>query len=260
MKTLPLIDGNSIPQLGIGTWRVDDDAAEQQVRAAIEIGYRLIDTAKLYGNEAGVGRAVRNADVDRRELFVTTKMWSDDAGYDSALRAFDRSMNLLGLDYLDLYLIHWPSGDVDVDSWRAFVRLQEEGRVRSVGVSNFDGADIDRVYNATNVMPSVNQIELHPAKPTLEQREANARRGVVTQSWGPLGLRAGTGSGLGSPVVEAIAKKHERTPAQVVLRWHIQHELVAIPKSVRPERMRENFDVFDFELDDVDMTDINSLA
>jgi 2,5-diketo-D-gluconate reductase A len=260
MKNLRLIDGNEIPQLGIGTWQVDDAAAEQQVRSAIEIGYRLIDTAKLYGNEAGVGRAIRTAGTPRSQLFITTKMWHDDAGYDSALRAFDRSMGLLGLDYLDLYLIHWPTAAADVDSWRAFVRLQEEGRVRSIGVSNFDAAEIDRVFNATGVMPSVNQIELHPEKPAREMREANAERKIITQSWGPLGRGAHRGGSLTSPVVVDIAEKHARTPAQIILRWHIQLGLVAIPKTVHVDRMKENLDVLGFELDEHDMGKVGSLG
>jgi 2,5-diketo-D-gluconate reductase A len=260
MKTLRLIDGNEIPQLGIGTWQVEDNAAEQQIRTAIDVGYRLIDTAKLYGNEAGVGRAIRDSNVDRDELFVTTKMWSDDAGYDSALKAFDRSMDLLGLDYLDLYLVHWPGGEIDVDSWRALIRLQEEGRVRSIGVSNFSGVEIDRVSDATGAIPAVNQIELHPEKPAPELRAANAKRGVVTQSWGPLGRGAHRGGSLTSPVIADVAKKHERTPAQVILRWHVQLGLVAIPKSVHPERMKENFEIFDFELDEDDMRAVGSLS
>lgn len=248
-------DGRSIPQVGLGVWQTPDDDADRIVKAAIDAGYRHIDTAAAYKNEAGVGKGIRDSDVSREEIFVTTKLWNGDQGFDPALRAFDRSLERLGLDHVDLYLIHWPMPrkDLYVQTWRALVRLREEGRAKSIGVSNFEPEHLERLIGETDVVPAINQIELHPDFQQRRLREANEKHGIVTESWSPLGR----GKILGDETIAAIAEKHGRTAAQVIIRWHVQNGLVVIPKTVTPKRIVENFDSLGFQLDDDDM---NALA
>jgi 2,5-diketo-D-gluconate reductase A len=255
--SLPLNDGRAIPQLGLGVWQTPPAATAEAVAAALRAGYRLVDTAAIYGNEAGVGEGVRAAEAPRGELFVTTKLWNTDQGYDEALRAFDRSLERLGLDYVDLYLIHWPAPVRGryIDSWRALIRLAEEGRARSIGVSNFMIEHLRRIIAETGVVPAVNQIELHPCFQQTDLRAFHVSQGIVTQSWSPLGQ----GRLLRQPEIARIAARHGKTPAQVIVRWHIDCGLSAIPKSSRPERIEENFEVFDFRLDDADLAAIAAL-
>ena len=255
--TLALNDGRAMPQIGLGVWQVSDDAAADVVVAALARGYRSVDTAAVYGNEAGVGEGLRRADLAREEVFVTTKLWNDSQGYDRALRACEKSLERLGLDYVDLYLIHWPAPaqDLYAESWKALVRLREEGRVRSIGVSNFNAAHLDRIVDETGVVPAVNQIELHPRFQQAQLRAAHARLRILTESWSPLGQ----GGLLTHPALSAIAAKHGRTTAQVILRWHVENGLVAIPKSSNPERIAQNIEVFDFALDEEDRAQIAQL-
>ncbi|WP_019890518.1 aldo/keto reductase [Streptomyces purpureus] len=252
VPSITLNNGVTMPQLGFGVWQIPDDEAERAVTTALEAGYRSIDTAAAYGNERGTGRAVTGSGIPRDELFVTTKLWNNDHGFDPALRAFDASLDRLGLDHVDLYLIHWPvpSQDAFVDTYRAFEKIHAEGRARAIGVSNFLPRHLDRLVAETSVEPAVNQIELHPQFQQAESRAAHSRYGIATEAWSPLGQGRGL---LEVPTVVAVARKHERTPAQVVLRWHLQLGNVAIPKSATPSRIRENLDVFDFTLDEDDM-------
>ena len=254
---VPLADGHSIPQLGYGMYKVPAADATRLALAAIDAGYRHLDTAALYGNEAEAGAAVRDAPVARDELFVTTKVWNDDHGYDETLRAFDVSMAKLGLDRLDLYLIHWPvpSRDRYVDTWRALIRLREEGRVSSIGVSNFHVHHLERIIAETGVTPVVNQVELHPWLPQAELRAAHDRLGIRTEAWSPLAR----GRALSTPLLDGLAAKHGRSPAQVVLAWHVHLGNVAIPKASTPERIRENLDVFDLPLDAEDLAALATL-
>ncbi|GAA3388612.1 aldo/keto reductase [Streptomyces roseoviridis] len=247
-----------MPQLGFGVWQVPDDEAEQVVTTALDAGYRSIDTAAIYENETGTGRALAASGLPREELFVTTKLWNTEQGYDSTLRAFDASLTKLGLDYVDLYLIHWPlpAKDAYVDTYRAFEKILADGRARAIGVSNFLPEHLERLIGETSVVPAVNQIELHPQLQQAATREAHARHGIATEAWSPLGQGKGL---LEVPAIVAIARKHDRTPAQVVLRWHLQVGNVVIPKSVTPSRIRENIDVFDFELDAEDLAAVAAL-
>lgn len=257
VPAIPLNDGTSMPQLGLGVWRTPPEETAQVVRAAFEVGYRLVDTAMVYGNEQGVGEAVRTCGLPREALYVTTKLWNSDQGYDAALRAFDQSLARLGLDYLDLYLIHWPvpARGLYIDSWRALVRLREEGRVRSIGVSNFMVEHLRRIIAETGEPPAVNQVELHPIFQQTDLRAYHASQGIATECWRPLGK----GELIRHPEIARIAARHGKTPAQALVRWHLQSGLVAIPKSVRPERIAENFDVFDFTLDEADMSALAAL-
>jgi len=256
-RDVELSDGRRMPRLGFGVWQIPDDGVEAAVAAAIGAGNRLIDTASLYANERGVGRAVRAAPLPRDQLFVTTKLGNEDHGFDKALRAYDASLARLGLDYVDLYLIHWPRPLADryVESWRALVRLKEEGRVRSIGVSNFEPHHIERIVKATGVWPVVNQVELHPRWQQRALRSFHGRHAIVTQSWSPLGR----GHLDNSPVLARIAAKHGKTWAQVIIRWTIDCGLTTLTRTVRPERMRENIDVFDFQLDADDIAAIAAL-
>ncbi|WP_274565186.1 aldo/keto reductase [Streptomyces spiramyceticus] len=241
-----------MPQLGFGVWQVPDDEAANAVGTAIQAGYRSIDTAAIYENETGTGKAIAASDVPRDELFVTTKLWNSEQGYDSTLRAFDDSLAKLGLDYVDLYLIHWPlpSKGAYVDTYKAFEKIYADGRAKAIGVSNFLPEHLERLIGETAVVPAVNQIELHPHLQQSESRAFHAEHGIATEAWSPLGQGKGL---LEVPTVVAIAQKHGKTPAQVVLRWHLQIGNVVIPKSVTPSRIAENIDVFGFELDADDL-------
>ncbi|AWE53278.1 MULTISPECIES: aldo/keto reductase [Streptomyces] len=259
-KVPPIILNNGVemPQLGFGVWQVPDDEAERAVATALEAGYRSIDTAAIYGNETGTGKAVAASGVPREDVFVTTKVWNSDHGYDSTLRAFDTSVEKLGLEYVDLYLIHWPTParGTYVDTYKAFEKLLADGRVRAIGVSNFLPEHLERLIEETSVVPAVNQIELHPHLQQHASRDFHAAHGIATEAWSPLGSGKGL---LEVPAIVAIARKHGRTPAQVVLRWHLQIGNVVIPKSVTPSRIKENIDVFDFSLDDEDLAAISAL-
>jgi 2,5-diketo-D-gluconate reductase A len=252
-----LRDGTSIPQLGLGVFQVPQVNAASVVQTALVGGYRHVDTAAIYENEAGVGAGLRAAGIAREQVFITTKLWNADQGFDSVLKAFDRSRQRLGLDVLDLYLIHWPSPrrGLYVDSWRALVRLQQERRVRSIGVSNFDAEQLQRIIGETGVTPVLNQIELHPSFQQRALIETHRALGMATESWSPLGQ----GKALADPVIGAIAARCGRTPAQVIIRWHLELGLIVIPKSVTPKRIAENFDVFGFKLNAADLAAIAGL-
>ncbi|MEU4659637.1 aldo/keto reductase [Streptomyces sp. NPDC023723] len=243
-----LSDGTSLPALGLGTWPMDDAEAQRAVAAALDLGYRLIDTAANYRNETGVGLGMADSGVPREEIVVTTKLPGRHHGYEETLASFEQSRARLGVDYVDLYLIHWPLPRVDryVDSWKAMIKLREEGLVRSIGVSNFTAGHIERLERETGVLPSVNQIELHPLLPQDELRAFHERKGIRTESWSPLGRGSDL---LDDPAVAAVADAHGVTPGQAVLRWHTQLGAVPIPKSSDPGRQRHNLDVFGFELD-----------
>nr|WP_317453296.1 aldo/keto reductase [Streptomyces xanthii] len=259
-KVPPIILNNGVemPQLGFGVWQVPDDEAEKAVATALEAGYRSIDTAAIYGNEEGTGRAIAASGVPREDLFVTTKLWNADQGHDATLRAFDASLAKLGLDHVDLYLIHWPlpSKGLYVETYKALEKIYADGRARAIGVSNFLPEHLDRLTDETNVIPAVNQIELHPQLQQRVARERHGELGIATEAWSPLGSGKGL---LEVPAIIAIAQKHGRTPAQVVLRWHVQTGNVVIPKSVTPSRIKENIDVFSFELDAEDLGAISAL-
>jgi 2,5-diketo-D-gluconate reductase A len=259
VPVLTLNNGVEMPQLGLGTARVGDEEIRRTVAQALDIGYALIDTAAKYENEVGVGRGIADAGVPREDVFVTTKLRGSDQGFESAKQALDASLRRLGLDYVDLYLIHWPLPRLDryVESWRALEELLEAGRTRAIGVSNFLPAHLDRLAADSSTVPAVNQIELHPELPQTEQRADHERRGIVTQSWSPLAM---AGDLFHQPVIAGIAAKHGKSPAQVVLRWHVQQGLAAVPKASHPDRLRANLDVFDFALEPDDMTGIAGVA
>ncbi|MDH6109151.1 2,5-diketo-D-gluconate reductase A [Kitasatospora sp. MAP12-15] len=262
MSTIPTVtlnNGVRIPQLGFGVWQVPDDAATLAVRTAIETGYRSIDTAAVYENEVGTGAGIQQAGVAREELFITTKLWnsgkadwSGEAGRDAVLRAFDDSLGKLGLEYVDLYLIHWPRpmhGSY-ANVWHAFEQLLADGRVKAIGVSNFGQEQLTRLFDTSSVVPALNQVELHPFFPQHELRAFHAEHGIATEAWSPLGQGKDL---LTHPALTAIAEKHGRSVAQVVLRWHLQSGVIAIPKSVTPSRIKENLDVTGFVLDSTDL-------
>ncbi|MCD2444324.1 aldo/keto reductase [Agromyces sp. SYSU K20354] len=262
MTSVPRIqlnDGNSIPQLGFGVFKVDPGETERLVAEALEVGYRHIDTARIYGNEAGVGRAIASSGVSREELFITTKIWNDDHGTQSAFDAFDASLERLGLDYVDLYLIHWPTPAQDryVETWRALEAIRESGRARSIGVSNFLVPHLERLLDETAVVPAVDQIELHPAHQQPETAAFAADHGIAVEAWGPLGQ--GKYPLLELPEIVGPAEAHGKSPAQVVIRWHLQRGYVVFPKTTSRARMEQNFDVFDFELGDDEMQAITAL-
>lgn len=254
---MTLNDGRTMPQLGTGIWQIEDAKTPEVVAEALRVGYRLIDGAAAYKNEAGMGRGIRDSDVARDQIFVTSKLWNDAQGHDAALRAFDATMERSGLDYLDLYLIHWPLPAMDayVDSWKALIRLRDEGRVRSIGVANFHEPHLRRLIDETGVAPALNQIELHPSLTQERMRAVNKQLGIVTQSWTPLGR----GDSFDAPAIRDATARTGRTVAQVILRWHIQHGLSVIPKSEKPERLAENFDVLDFTLTPEEMSAIDAL-
>jgi 2,5-diketo-D-gluconate reductase A len=253
--TISLNDGNVIPQLGFGVWQVPNEEAAKVVGTAISTGYRSIDTAAIYGNEIGVGKAIAASPVQRTELFITTKLWNDQ--HANARGALNESLSRLGLDQVDLYLIHWPKPrqNAYLEAWKALVELKEEGRAKTVGVSNFTVSHLKRIIDATGVAPSVNQIELHPRFQQKELAAYHTEQGITTESWSPLGQ----GTLLENPTLKALAQKHGRTPAQVVIRWHLDRGYIVIPKSVTPSRIRENFDVSDFSLDADDLAMIAAL-
>ncbi len=259
--SVTLNDGNCIPAVGFGVFQIPPADTEQAVGAALRSGYRHIDTAAAYGNERETGRAVAESGIPRDELYLVTKLWNADQGYDSTLTAFDESMNRLGKeflqDYLDLYLVHWPlpKRNKFVDTFKAFAHLRDQGRIRSIGVSNFQPEHLNVLIDATGIVPAVNQVELHPRLAQTELRDVHARLGIATEAWGPLGQ----GSLLENPVITGIAESRGRTPAQVLIRWHIQLGNIVIPKSVNPQRIASNFDVFDFELSNEEMASISSL-
>ncbi|MFP3467484.1 aldo/keto reductase [Leifsonia sp. SIMBA_070] len=254
---LTLNDGNRIPQLGFGVYKIPEAETADAVLTALEAGYRHIDTAAFYANERGVGDGVRRSGLDRSEVFVTSKVWWTDNGYESTLRSFDASLERLGFDTVDLFLIHWPAPQSDryVETWRALERVREEGRARSIGVANFHTHHLDRLAAETDTVPAVNQVELHPWLPQQRVRQYDAAHGIVTEAWSPLAR----GRILGDPTLDRLAAKHAVTPAQVVIRWQLQLGNVVIPKSTSPERIRSNLDVFGFELDGDDLAAIAAL-
>lgn len=258
VPSVRLNNGLAMPQLGFGVWQVPADQAETTVGQALEAGYRSIDTASAYGNEEGTGRALAASGLPREELFVTTKLWNSEQGYDSAFRAFDASLNRLGLEYVDLYLIHWPlpKRDTYLETWKALEKIYEAGRAKAIGVSNFLPEHLRRLLAEGSVPPAVNQIELHPRLQQRDCRAFHAEHGIVTEAWSPIGQGKGL---LSDDTIGAVAAKHGRSPAQVVLRWHVQNGIVAIPKSATVSRIRENIDVFDFELDDGDLRALAAL-
>lgn len=258
VPNLILNNGVEIPQLGFGVFKIPAEETRQAVLRALGVGYRHIDTAKLYDNETAVGAAVRESGLVREEVFVTTKLWNSDQGYDATLRAFDASMERLGLETLDMYLVHWPTPARDryVETWRAMEKLYVDGRIRAIGVSNFQPDHLRRLLDKGSVVPVINQIELHPYLQQNEARKAHDELGVLTEAWGPLARGRGL---LEDPVITGLADKHGRTPAQVVLRWHIELGNVVIPKSVTPSRMQDNFDIFDFALDEEDVAAVAAL-
>jgi 2,5-diketo-D-gluconate reductase A len=257
MPMLTLDDGVEIPQLGFGVFQVPPEDTQGVVEEALEVGYRHIDTAAAYRNERGVGAAIAASDIPREEIFVATKLWNSQQGFESTLGAFEKSLDRLGFDYVDLYLIHWPvpTEGRTLDTWRAFERIHEEGRSRTIGVSNFRVEDLEMLEEQAATQPTVNQIELHPHLQQAELRAWHREHRIATEAWSPLAQ----GDLLVNETISAVATRHDRTPAQVILRWHLQLGNVVIPKSVTPKRIRENFELFDFELSDEDMTEIAAL-
>jgi len=258
MDSIVLNNGVRMPQLGFGVWKIPDDQVSQVLEKAFEIGYRSVDTARIYKNEEGVGRAVAESGIPREELFITTKVWNSDQGYENTLKAFEASLQRLGLDYVDLYLIHWPTPKYDqyVETYKALEKLYKDGRVRAIGVSNFDIDHLERILNECEVVPAVNQVECHPY---LQQKELKAfckKHGIAVEAYSPL---MNGKDALQDEVILKIAKKYGKTPAQVILRWHLQEGVIAIPRTVTPSRMEENFRVFDFELSEEDMKEIAAL-
>lgn len=260
--TIPVLrfnDGNEIPQLGYGVWRVPNDVAAEVVEVALKTGFRHIDTARIYDNESGTGAAIAASDVPREEIFVTTKLWNDDQGYDSAFVAFDKSLEKLGLEYLDLYLIHWakPQAGKYLESWKALIELQRSGRVKSIGVSNFPATELEEIIAETGVVPAIHQIELHPYWNQAELRQLHQKHGILTQAWSPLGQG---GEVLQDPVIVKIAAAHGATPAQVIIAWHLALGNVVIPKSVTPQRIAENFAAAKLQLSAEEVAEITALS
>ena len=254
---IKLNDGSTIPQLGLGVWQVDPDITAKVVGWGIEAGYRLIDTAEGYRNEEGVGEAIRAASVPREELYITSKLRNGAHRRDDALKAFDETMEKLGLEQIDLFLIHWPLPGQDryVEAWKTLIELKGAGRIKSIGVSNFNQDHLERIIGETGVTPVVNQIELHPAFQQRDKRDFHAKHNIRIESWSPLG----SGKLLNDPTIGAVAKKHGKTIAQTIIRWHLQQGLIVIPKSVNKDRIAANFDVAGFELDAEDLKAIDGL-
>ena len=260
MTSIPPIvlnNGVRMPQLGFGVFQIPDAETTEAVAAALDAGYRSIDTAAIYGNETGTGRALAESGIAREDLFITSKLWIDDLGYEPALAGFDASLDKLGLDYLDLYLIHWPAPASDryADSWLALEKLHADGRVRAIGVSNFEPVHLQRLIDLGGTVPAVNQVELHPALQQHDVTVFNAAHGIATEAWSPLAQ----GALLADPAITEIAARHGRTPAQVILRWHLQQGRIVIPKSVTPARIRENLEVFGFELSAGELAAVTAL-
>ena len=257
-QTLQLNDGHSIPQLGFGVWQVEADVAEDVVAKALQVGFRHIDTAEIYGNEEGVGRAIAKSGIPREELFVTTKLWNDNQGHDSALQAIDASLERLGLDYVDLYLIHWsqPKKGKYLETWKAFQEIKDSGKARSIGVSNFTEKALQDVVD-TGVVPAVHQIELHPSFNQQHMREMDARNGILTEAWSPLGQGKAE---LQDETIGEIARAHDATPAQVIIAWHLALGNVVFPKSVTPERIQQNWDAQQVTLTTEEIEEINGLT
>ncbi|MFC7321590.1 aldo/keto reductase [Halobacillus campisalis] len=258
MNTVKLHDKIDMPQLGFGVWQVEEKDAVPAVTKAIETGYRSIDTAAIYKNERQVGEAIAKSDVPREDLFITTKVWNADQGYENTIKAMDESLEKLGLDYVDLYLIHWPTPDFDeyVETYKALEQLQKDGKTKAIGVCNFNIDHLQRLLDECDVKPAINQVECHPFLAQNELKEFCRENGILLEAWSPL---MQGGEVLKNDAVQTIAKKHGKTPAQVIIRWHLQNDTVVIPKSVTPSRIEENFDVFDFELTEEDMAQIHEL-
>lgn len=263
MAQIPIItlnDGNVMPQIGLGVWQANNgDETRSAVMTAIESGYRLIDTAAVYGNEESVGRAIRDSGVPRNELFITTKLWNSDQGAQNVRPALEASLRRLGLDYVDLYLIHWPTParDLFVETWKEFEKLKADGLVKSIGVSNFRVEDLERLKHESSTVPAINQIELHPYFQQHELRDYASTNEIRIESWSPIG--GSKGNLLQNADLARLASKYDKSPAQIVIRWHIQQGLIVIPKSVHEQRIKQNFDVFDFELSPDDMRAIDAL-
>ncbi|MBP3041054.1 aldo/keto reductase [Bacillaceae bacterium Marseille-Q3522] len=258
MDFVTLNNGLKMPQLGFGVWQVEDEQATAAAAKALEVGYTSIDTAMIYKNERGVGKAIRHSSVPREDLFITTKVWNSDQGYENTLQAYDESLERLGLDYVDLYLIHWPTPQFDlyVDTYKALEKLYKDGRVKAIGVCNFDIEHLERIFAECEVKPVLNQVECHPYLAQNELKDFCSKHNIFVEAWSPLDQG---GDVLKDEVVQAIAEAHGKTAAQVVLRWHLQNNTIVIPKSVTPSRIEENFDVFGFELTADEMEKINSL-
>ena len=258
MDFVTLNNGLKMPQLGFGVWQVPDEEAATAVTNAFKVGYRSIDTAMVYKNEIGVGKAIKESSIPREELFITTKVWNSDQGYENTLRAFDESLERLGLDYVDLYLIHWPTPQYDeyVDTYKALEKLYKDGRVKAIGVCNFEIEHLERILKECEVKPVLNQVECHPYLAQNELKEFCAKHDIFVEAWSPLDQG---GEVLQDDVIIKIAESKRKTPAQVVLRWHLQNNTIVIPKSVTPSRIEENFQVFDFELNDNEMEQINGI-
>ncbi|MFJ7683965.1 aldo/keto reductase [Peribacillus butanolivorans] len=255
-ETITLHNGVKMPQLGFGVFKVKNGSETvESVKKAIEVGYRSIDTAAVYENEEGVGQAIRESGISREELFITSKVWNTDQGYETTLQAFDDSLKRLGLEYLDLYLIHWPGKDKYLETWKALEKLYNEGKVKSIGVSNFHVHHLEKLLANSEIKPVVNQIELHPLLTQVEIRDYCEKHDIKVEAWSPLGR----GSLIEEPTINHIAKKHGKSSAQVLIRWHLQHEIVVIPKSITPSRIEENAQVFDFSLSLNEMNQIDAL-
>jgi len=257
VPTVTLNNGSTIPQFGYGVFQVPPEDTAELVAKALDVGYRHIDTAALYGNEEGVGQAVRDSGLAREDVFVTTKLGNPDQGAEPGLAAFETSLGLLGMDYVDLYLIHWPmpARDLYVETWQMMEKLYAEGRARAIGVSNFQPNHLRRLQTEATVLPAVNQVELHPTFNQADLRKVHDQMGIATEAWAPIAQ----GAELDNQTIGEIAERVGRTPAQVILRWHLQIGTIVFPKSATPSRIEENFDVFDFELDDSDITSISAL-
>lgn len=257
LENITLNDGNIIPQLGLGVWQLKDETALNSVSSALEAGYRHIDTPAIYENEEEVGEAIRSSGINRNDIFLTTKLWNTDQGYESTLKAFDTSLKKLNTDYVDLYLIHWPAPEKDLylDSWRALIKLKESDLVRSIGVSNFRKNDLERLIAETGVIPALNQIELHPRFQQNELRNFHKKHNIRTEAWSPLGQ----GKSLDDETLQSIARAYNKTVAQIILRWHMQIGNIAIPRSSSAERIKENFDIFNFSLTDADLDMITQM-